>query len=112
MTKYKRRGRKPPPFRFNPEDIPSSLPGYIATRLPEYQAYDALPAPLRKALRRCKHEWQATQILKRVKDGDSMLDIIRDLERCEKAYSEIYLSQFDLNNLNGDLIWKLKQQEK
>lgn len=110
LNKRRRRGRKSEPFSFDLNTVPPYDPAYLPSRYREYQAYDSLPPYLRKALRRTKREWQATQILNRLKDGDNPLDIIRDLERCEQAYSEQHLDEHDLTK--GDFEWRLRQQEK
>lgn len=103
------RRRFAPPFHFDPTTPPPYDPAYLPSRYREYAAYDSLPVYLRKALRRTKREWQATQILKRVQEGDNPLDIIRDLERCEQAYSEQHLEDHDLT-LKGDNTWKLRHK--
>lgn len=76
LNQRRRRGRKPPPFEFDPASPPPYLPGYLESRYTEYWCYDQLPPWARKVLRRTKREWQAAQILKRIKDGDLPLDIV------------------------------------
>jgi hypothetical protein len=60
------------------------------------EAYDQLPAWARKILRRTKNQYQATQLLTQIKKGKTPLDILRDIEECEKALSRSYLDQFKL----------------
>jgi len=60
------------------------------------EAYDQLPAWARKILRRTKNQYQATQLLTQIKKGEEPLDILRDIEECEKSLSRSYLDQFKL----------------
>jgi capsule polysaccharide modification protein KpsS len=90
----RRRGRTPPP---NLDSLTPNLPyGYLDHRKREMEAYDQLPAWARKILRRTKNQYQATQLLTQVKKGKKPLDILRDIEECEKSLSRSYLDQFKL----------------
>jgi hypothetical protein len=90
----RRRGRSPPP---NLDSLTSNLPyGYLDHRQREMEAYDRLPAWARKILRRTKNQYQATQLLTQIKKGKEPLDILRDIEECEKSLSRSYLDQFKL----------------
>jgi hypothetical protein len=100
-----------PPFSFDPATLPPYPEGYLNHRYQEYQAFDILPLWARKALRRCKREWQATQILERLQNGDLPLDIIAGLERCEEAYSAQHLDEHTLTNYEGE-IWRLRKQDR
>ena len=93
MLKRRRRREPPPDF----SNLTSNLPlGYLEHRRREAEAYDQLPAWARKVLRRAKHEYQATQVLARIKKGDKPIDILNDLEHCERVLSSTYLDQFKL----------------
>ena len=93
-TMTRRIRREPPPDFDNLE--PNYSPGYLEHRRREAEAYDQLPAWARKVLRRAKHEWQATQVLARIKSGDKPIDILTDIEHCEASLSRDYLKQFTL----------------
>ena len=90
----RRRGRIPPP---NLDNLTPNLPyGYLDHRRREMGAYDQLPAWARKILRQTKNQYQATQLLMEVKKGKKSLDILRDIEECERVLSRDYLNQFKL----------------
>ena len=89
----RRRRLAPPDFSGLTPNYP---PGYLEHRRREAEAFDQLPAWARKVLRRANHEWQATQVLARIKSGAKPVDILNDIEHCEAVLSKDYLKQFTL----------------
>lgn len=110
MTRQKGRPRKRVPFVFDPNTPPPYKPGYLDSRYREYAAFDSLPSWARKVLRRTRREWQAIQILNRLKDGDKPLDILADLERCEQVYSNEHFEDLTLEQETTE--WRLRKQER
>jgi hypothetical protein len=89
-----RRRRTPPP---DFSDLtPNYPPGYLEHRRGEYELYDRLPAWARKVLQRTKHEYPVTQVFARIQRGDKPIDILSDLEHCERVLNQSYLEQFKL----------------